>query len=258
MEYKKILIGLNTYSSDWLQSIKKIKQPNIILFDFSLPELDKIIDSNEIYYILPLSELDYQILKKKIDFDKYKILYPTENIFNLLNNKLNFTKFMMNKFSNYIPEVYYLENIKINDPIYPMISKPIFSTNGANMFIINNNNKLEKCKNKMIIQKYIEFDFEYSAHFLCIDGHIKNWKVIKQLYPKYYIKKNNFTTYIDIKDFPINLFENITTELDYTGGGCIDFKYNEETKEIYIFEFNPRFGGSAFTENFIYELLCIK
>ena len=38
---------------------------------------------------------------------------------------------------------------------------------------------------------------------------------------------------------------------------CIDFKFNENSNQLYIFEMNPRFGGSAFTNNFIYELLCI-
>ena len=46
--------------------------------------------------------------------------------------------------------------------------------------------------------------------------------------------------------------------INYTGGLCINFKYDENNNNIYIFEINPRFGGSAFTNNFIYELLCIK
>ena len=47
-------------------------------------------------------------------------------------------------------------------------------------------------------------------------------------------------------------------KLNYTGGLNFDFKFDELTKKIYIFEINPRFGGSAFTNNFIYELLCIN
>lgn len=38
---------------------------------------------------------------------------------------------------------------------------------------------------------------------------------------------------------------------------CINFKYDEILNKLYIFEMNPRFGGSAFSCNFIYELLCI-
>lgn len=256
MKYKKILLGIRTFSSCWLLSIKKINQPNIILCDFD-NELEKTIEINNIDYIIPLSKQDYDIVKKTIYKDK--ILYPSEENIELLNNKLNFTKFMLKEFENFIPKVYYLKNNIIEKNIlFPLISKPIFSTNGLNMRIIKNNNELNMCKNKMIIQEYIDFDYEYSAFFLCIEGKIINIKILKKIFPKYHIKKSNFVDYIEVNDFPIEILEELTIKLKYTGGGNIDFKYNETNKKIYIFEFNPRFGGSAFTNDFIYELLCIE
>lgn len=260
MKFKKILIGLNTFSPDWLKNLKNINQPNIILCDFTSQKLNEILSNNEdIYYILPLSEDDYMNIKKNINCDKYKILYPSEKNYDLLNDKVKFTKYMMEKFSNYIPKVYFLSNVNIDEDItYPLISKPNFSTNGKGMLIINNQHELKKCTNKVIIQKYIDFTFEYGCFFLCIDGKIINHKTIAKSYPKYNIKKTNFINYIEIKNFPIEIIEKITMDLNYTGGGNIDFKYDEEHKQIYIFEFNPRFGGSAFTNNFIYELLCVE
>lgn len=260
MKYKKILIGKNTFSHDWLITIIKINKPNIILHDFSI-NLIKTIKDNNIDYILPLSDKDYNILQNTNEIEEFNdiILYPSKENIELLGNKLNFTKFMIEKFIIMIPKVYYLENIRFEELIeYPLISKPIYSTNGKNMFIIKNENEMNKCKNKIIIQKYIEFIYEYSAFFLSIKGKIINWKIIKKAYPKYHIKKCNFINYEEIKNFPIQLLEKITNEINYTGGGNIDFKYDEENNNIYIFEFNPRFGGSAFTNNFIYELLCIE
>jgi len=260
MEYKKILIGTNSFTQDWMVSIKKINQPNIIIHDF-LIDIIKTIKDNEIDYILPLSDKDYNILKNTNCIDKYNsiILYPSKSNIELLNNKLNFTKYMLEHFPEYIPNVYYLENNKLEENIeYPVISKPIYSTNGRNMNIIVDTEKLNKHKNKIIIQKYIELSYEYSAFFLSIEGKIINVVIIKQAYPKNHIKKTNFVNYEEVKIFPIEILEKITKKINYTGGGCIDFKFDEETKKIYIFEFNPRFGGSAFTNNFIYELLCIK
>lgn len=166
---------------------------------------------------------------------------------------------MLEEFPNYIPKVVYLENKKLNEDIkFPLISKPIYSTNGKDMFIIKNQNELKKLTNKKIIQEFVDLEYEYGAFFLCINGKIINIKIIKKLYPKYHIKKSNFINFIEVNNFPIEIFEEITLKINYSGGGNIDFKYDEDKKKIYIFEFNARFGGSAFSKNFIYDLLCIK
>ena len=92
-----------------------------------------------------------------------------------------------------------------------------------------------------------------------INWIIINWKIIRFRYKKFNIKKNNFPkNYENIENFQIQLFEKIINKLNYTGGLNIDFKFNDSTNHIDIFEINPRFGGSAFTNNFIYELLCIN
>lgn len=272
--YKNILIGINTLYPDWLNSIKQLNKSNIIIFDFKDSDKCKnIIVNKNIDYILPLSEKDY-LLIKKIIVDDEKILYPNVETFNILNNKLFFINFILKYFNEYvissvgthdttsrvkIPTIYYLDNIKVLDIIYPVISKPVYSTNGTNMKIYYNHSEFIKCKNKMIIQKFIEDQYEYSAYILCINGKIINWKIIKFRYEKYTIKKDNFPkNYENVKNIKIKLFEPIILKLNYTGGMCIDFKLESKTNNIYIFEMNPRFGGSAFTNNFIYELLCIN
>ena len=258
MEFKKILLGIDTFSYQWLTAINKINKPNIFIFDFSSNQLLQKITGERIDYIVPLSENDNIRIQNISSIDKNKILYPNRDVFDVLNNKLEFTRFMMQHFIHFIPRVFYFNNVKLSDIEYPVISKPIYSTNASNIKLYCNETDFSTCKDKIIIQAFIEDIYEYSAYLLCIDGKIINWKVINCKYSKHYIKTHNFSKYYkNIDDFPIELFEPIIVKLNYTGGMTIDFKFNKDTNEVYIFEINPRFGGSAFANHFIYELLCI-
>ena len=116
-QYKSIITGINTFHDDWFDSIKKIKEENIIIFDFEDNEnLKKIITNKNIDYILPLSEKDYLLIKKNAIYDNDdKILYPSIENIKMLDNKLFFINFMLKNFQDYIPAVYYLNNEKLLD-----------------------------------------------------------------------------------------------------------------------------------------------
>ena len=264
--YKNILTGTVPLHNSWLISLNQINKENIIIFDFTDDtNIKQIIIQKKIHYILPLSEKDYLLIKNYINnsvIHNIKILYPDIETFNILHNKLLFTQFMLENFKEQIPSVYYLDNKYVSESEieYPIISKPIYSTNGIGMKIYHNEDDFFKCKDKMIVQKFIDHLYEYSAYLLCIDGKIINWKIIKSEYKKYTIKTGTFPkNYQNVEkdELQIQIFEPIIVKLKYTGGMCIDFKYNTTTKKLDIFEINPRFGGSAFSNNFIYELLCI-
>jgi len=169
--YDNILTGMNTFSKDWLILIEQINKENLIIFDFNNDNLQNIIIEKNIAYILPLSEKDYLIIKTKINNTNI-ILYPTIEIFNLLNNKLLFAYFMLEYFIDYIPNIYYLNNVQLLDIEYPIISKPIYSTNGKNMKIYHTDTDFLQCKSKIIIQQYIEDEYEYGAFMLCINGKL--------------------------------------------------------------------------------------
>lgn len=261
VEYKNILIGKNISFNDWKISLNKINKPNIDFCDFSDFEMVKeILLSKNITYIIPLSEIDYKLIKSYMELldNKLKILYPTKEIFHLLNNKNLFTEFMLQYFPEYIPEIYYLNNVKLKNIQYPSISKPMYSTNGSNMIILYDDNDFIKLNNHNNIQKFIDYEYEYGAYMLCIDGLIVTQKIIRFKYEKNYIKKGNFPkNYENVENLNTDIFKNIISKLNYSGGLCINFKVDDLTNNIYIFEINPRFGGSAFAHNFIYELLCI-
>lgn len=260
--YKNILIGNNTHSPDWKISLNKLNKENILFCDFNdFSKLQEVIINKNITYILPLSTIDYNLVKNHIEKinNNLKILYPTEETFNLLNNKNLFTEFMLNNFIEYIPDIYYLNNIKLKNVEYPAICKPIYSTNALGMQIIYNNDELLKLNNYNNIQKFIDYEYEYGAYMLCIDGIIITQKIIRFKYKKYNIKKNNFPkNYENYENFNDIIFKNIIKKINYSGGLCINFKLDEINNKLYIFEINPRFGGSAFSNNFIYELLCIS
>ena len=138
-EYKNVLIGKNSFSPDWITCVNKINKPNVVVCYFDNFEIvKKIILDKNITYIIPLSEIDYKSIKSHMENldNKLKILYPSEETFNLLNNKTMFTEFMLNNFIEYIPEIYFLNNVKLKNIKYPSISKPTYSTNGSNMTII--------------------------------------------------------------------------------------------------------------------------
>jgi predicted ATP-grasp superfamily ATP-dependent carboligase len=261
MSFKNILIGKNTFSYDWLIALKKINKPNIILIDFLDDEIiKKTLQDKTIDYICPMSNKDYTIIINK-SFIKSKsqiVSYPTIETFELLNNKLLFTKFMMENFKHCIPQVFFLDNVQLSELEFPVISKPIYSTNGSGMTIYFNSHQFLKCKEKVIIQKFIDLEFEYAIYMLCDNGIILNHTIICNKYPKYTIKTKNFINYTVVKNFDITIFQNIIKKLNYSGGTCINFKFDLLFNNVYIFEINPRFGGSAFTNNFIYDLLCVK
>jgi carbamoylphosphate synthase large subunit len=258
--YENILVGTNGEWPDWDDAIKRIKEDNIISTDFSdLENCKKEIINKNIKYIIPLSVKDNKLIKDiKLDSD-VTIVFPTKTAQILLNNKIYFTIFMLEKFDKYIPDVYYLNNKKIKDVEYPAILKPPYSINGDGVVIIYNEAQFLKLPHRNIIQKFIEDEYEYAAYMLCLNGVILNYKIIRHKFKKFNIKTDNFPKdYENVEGFDIEVFKKIIDELKYSGGTCINFKFNSSTNELQIFEINPRFGGSAFTRDFIYELLCIK
>lgn len=263
MSYKKVLLGTNPFSPLWLPALNEINESHIFISDFNKESILDLIDEQHIDYIIPLSERDNKLIKKYKQNNKIKdnvqVLYPNDDVFELLDNKCRFNEFMLVHFRELIPDIYFLNGEKIKDIEYPVIFKTAYSTNGLNMKIYTNETEFLQCNDKTIIQKFVDYNDEYAAFILCINGEIINWKVIKHKYRKFHIKTNNFPkNYIDDKTFDIQVFEKLIKYLNYSGGMCINFKFNVMTNSAYIFEINPRFGGSAFSNNFISELISIK
>ena len=256
--YQKVLIGRDGLDLTWREALAKINAPEIILSNFSDPD-EVVRQISWVDWVIPLTVKDYTQIRDILPSPLEKILFPSPEIYHLLDNKLAFTHFMMRHFVHLLPKVYYIDNVCLTKDItFPVISKPVFSTNGANMKIYHNENQFRECQDRKIIQQFVQDPNEYSAFMLCINGIIKNTIILRNKYPPYHIKKKNFPKTCDrVHDFDISIFTPLLQTLQYSGGVNIDFKYDPTTEQILIFEMNPRFGGSAFTLDFIQELLCI-
>lgn len=252
--YQTVLVGCDVLDKTWFMALEKINLPNIIIHDFADFCKQHI---SEIDWVIPLTLKDYFRMRPIVP--SHKILHPAPEIYRLLHNKLVFTRFMMQHFRDMIPKVYYLDNVCIaNDITFPIISKPCFSMNGVNMRIYHTAKEFEECIDRKIIQAFVDDPHEYSAFILCVHGIIRNAVVLREKYPQHYIKKTNFSVSCErVHDFNIQIFSPLFRRLRYSGGVDIDFKFDPVTRQISIFEINPRFGGSAFTLGFIHELLCI-
>jgi len=260
-EYKNILVGTNAPFIDWSIAIRSINKPNIVISNYSNKESTKnIILRKNIQYILPLSLLDYNLILKytNADINNAKILHPSIDIYELLNNKNKFTEYMLSNFKHYIPDIYYLNNIQLNDICYPAVYKPMISSSGQYIKIIYNSEDLNNLESFNNIQQFIDEEYEYGAFLLCQDGEIIKQKIIRDKYSKYHIKNAPFkNTFEIVHDFDNSVFKEIVANLMYSGAMNIDFKIDHHTGRLYIFEINPRFGGSAFTNKFFYELICV-
>ena len=243
-----IIIGIREIPEDWYYHLLKINNDKIILVCFTNIDIQKHI--NDIF--IPLSTIEYNFIK---NFN-VKYLYPDEKIIELFHNKSKFVDYMLLNFIENIPKTYVLNNKVIDENFdYPLIYKPQYSTNGRNMIIIKNIEDYNNIKEKHIIQKFIEDEYEYSMYLICENGKILNHLTIRNKFNKYFIKTHNFTTYEIVKNLNINVIVQIIKDVNYNGGACVDFKV--ENNDIKIFEINPRFGGSLFTCDLFEELMKI-
>lgn len=245
----KILLGnpeFNTWSKYFNTLIKKY--PNNIVMHKFIDEnnINKLIKEHNIDIIIPLSFLDMELLSNS-KIECYYLSSKNYDVISMLNNKSKFIKyFMENNLEKYLPKTYYiyLDKIKYvyNENIdFPSIQKSNTGFGGSDIYIINNINEIRNMDN-YILQKYIKDKNEYTAHIVSINGNIIFYKCFKEIHQKdYYIQcgpMNNF----EIVEFDINLFKPIFEKLKYNGACCVNFKYIDN--KIYIFEINPRFGGT--------------
>ena len=213
---KRVLIGNKGFNPDWSPAIRNLygKTRHIVVRDLSLITKEDI-EQLQINYIIPLCDEDYQNIYHLGDI----VLYPKENVKELLNNKVLFSGFMTTHFPQLIPETY--TPLDIQNMKFPVIFKPAYSVSGQGMKIYRNKGILKTNininMNNGIWQEYITDNYEYSAYLTCIYGEIVKHKILKQSYPLYHIKHKNFdkNAKVVINDNIIFIFSEIIQMLDY-------------------------------------------
>lgn len=264
-----IVTGMRPLFPDWYEPLREL-EGKVLCFAYLNDSVrtSQFLRQHSISYILPLSPQDYvDAIKCVGSFCVPRVLYPAPPLFELLDNKVEFTKWMLKMFPEWIPKVYWIQgesNFCDDHLQYPVIVKPMFSVCGVDMHICHTAADLdERRKSQLtiaIIQEFIHEPVEYAAYMMCLDGTILTHHMICHSFPPFTIKSSNFPKEaIEVLDEKLlSQFEQLVKCLCYTGGMCINFKRNNETGRLSIFEINPRLGGSAFSCGFLEKLLKIK
>lgn len=230
----KIIFNLYGSWNDWIKVCENIKNEKVII---KYENFYKNENLDEYKFIIPLSIKS--IINTLNNCENKNLLCPNKEIIELFNNKILFSKFMMDNFINNIPKTVH----NIND--YPYLAKHKYGIGGKNIFYIQNKNDYlnNKINNNYLLQKYVKSDNVMVGQYICKNGKI----IFKSFY-----KTNIFDNFIIIKG-KLNKYNKITfsndqviveifEKLNYTGFACVDFTFVHNN--VIIFEINPRIGGT--------------
>jgi len=219
---------------------------------------------NNLDLVIPCSIEEISYFARNLSSNSSNIICCKDiNTVNLLNNKLEFILWMkQNNLSSNIPELYYsqVDNSKFyykEEFTYPCISKSIIGLASENSYFIYSEKDINyNNSSNFIIQKYIEHPEEYAGHFYVKNGVIiysKIFKTTNRTISRIYMVKGAIRDYacVIIDSKHTELFKNIFEKLDYNGFACIDFRIKDDI--VYIFEINPRLGGSIVRNSLFFK-----
>ena len=247
----KILFG-EFFIWDWESHIRTLYGDGSHNITFKKFGRDNITDYEAEYdIIIPLISSDMHLCNSYInDLNKVICCHNSDTI-NLLNNKLDFILWMIaHGFEKNIPELYLSqinEVTTIHTPFPPFGSFIVKNTQGFGghgSYIISSKRGLRHSNSNFIVQKYIDHPEEYSGHFYVKAGEIKYYVIFcANNSSKNYITHGPLQNYVDkTSEVEIESLREIFKELKYNGFACVDFKIKDGI--LYIFEINPRLGGS--------------
>jgi hypothetical protein len=132
---------------------------------------------------------------------------------------------------------------------YPYILKKRVDNSSNSVHIISNSDEEQLLKDvisspEYFCQEMIRGSSEYATHILIKDRKIKHSINIEYIFDTDFpVKMKDKEMYRKISHCPhLDTFASILTALDFEGLCCVNYK--EVDKQPFIFEINPRFGGS--------------
>lgn len=271
-EHKALRSILNCLSKAPKVKIIVLSNKNSIYLRFSLiifrfiyfpPALDikrriKLIEEvakvNKVDVILPISEDTIQLfLENKLHFQDFDKLCPLPGLsdFLIARNKDLFSEHLT-AYNIPIPKTIILESnpqnqSNIDDLSFPILAKPTNNSGGGlGIKKLSNINDLKLFfKNrdqteKFILQEFIS-GYDLGVNVLCFEGKILSYTIQKG----FLWGKKQFTSQIGLtfenNNRLLNIIENLTQSLNWTGVANIDVRFDEVENQFKILEMNPRY-----------------
>jgi len=194
--------------------------------------------------VIPLTILDLEYLAGIGEqITKNPIPIPSKECIALCNDKYLFNqKLIDNGFGKYIPKIG-------GEHKFPYILKKRIDEWGRNSYIITDHQKETVLSEKLNSSDYFSQEIicdhcEYATHVLFINHEIAHSINIEFLFDvERPIKGKDKPVYKRICNCPfLEFFAAILTSIEFNGLCCLNYKVVDKTP--YIFEINPRFGGS--------------
>lgn len=197
--------------------------------------------------VVPLNMEDLRYLAKVPQLVKHNLIpIPSLATIDICDDKYLFYKTLEEKgFGNVMPKIG-------NGLLYPYVLKKKVAQSGDDCFIIQNAEDQEKHEElandpDYFCQQMIQGTKEYATHLF-----YKNGQVVCSINIKYIFADGAFVKGKDkfictkISSCPhLDLFASVLDAIEYEGLCC--FNYKEINGKPFIFEINPRFGGSLST-----------
>lgn len=189
---------------------------------------------------------------------------PSMDVIEVCDDKYLFNQWLLeNDFGKYVPQMGGSPGASRDIPLpYPYILKKRIGTWGGDAHIISDAQDAEAFAEKIadpdyFCQEIVRGTAEYTTHILFKGGKIVRSLSIEYVFPSETpIKGVNDSTYLRVCRCPyLREFASILTAIGYDGLCCFNYKIADG--RLWIFELNPRFGGSL-CRYFFSFLKCLE
>ena len=235
------IAALNDQAPIWRVVGAEIRTlPGLSAAEFS--EIDPI-DDNTI--VIPLMENHITSCPRR-----YRSLFPKQEAIKLLSNKKAFSDYLIaNGLEHLAPKAYSVDDVE-----FPCVIKRLDLNAGTGVEIVRNKEELRSflatkpwLGHPVILQEYIESDFDFVTHAVCRAGEIV-WRCTYRLSiePRGAIQRPNNTvarTKVDMPDHIYEALQSLVAPLHYDGPLNFDYKLTGDN-QLQVVEINPRLGGS--------------
>lgn len=216
-----------------------------------LTELEKIIDSEKIDFILIGTDVELPILSKnKTRLEQLynaKVIVSNQKVIDIANDKWltsNFLKQHGFPFPNSVMASDRHQVLSVfADNSFPLFAKPIDGARSKGIRIINDRSALDEVLSdpqNLVVQEYLpEHDGEYTAGCLVLGGKCRAIIVLRRDLRD----GNTYRAYSDISGNFDQFLTNVSETLEVEGP-C-NFQFRVRNGQPVIFEINARFSGTT-------------